>query len=291
MKRISKLKLSLVSVIYLAIAQTTHALKIHGNWCGPYHPNNFEYAHKEPLDPYLDSTDKACMKHDFIYSNYWSTIEADQMNLYLPEYPFEKQFQADLLLIHDIEEGLVKGEWGCEGTGKINTYPDRVVKCKRSKMEGSLCNRIKPKLVERMFSRVIQMAMMVKIKLHYKIGMEHENPTICEDLLPEGSSPASPSSPGFLELPDFCSIQYDFARSANLEPEPKVDEKIENFFKFFTGETQKRRASQVLVKYVKACNLRQMEAFQGPSSDVKPQFVLNDEVIEAALQAAIKKQR
>ena len=272
--------------------ETNWCLKVHGNWCGPYHPGNDVMAEDQVPHP-INFTDISCRLHDFNYVNYDDETRPDRVNAWYKIYPFEKQLEVDRLLIRDIEWGLNNSKsWGCEKTIRTEQRHDFSFNCKTPRLTLSDCKRDKPSLHEKLMARVVQLGMFIKVSAGFYLGSDKPGFKVCNSVKEESSVPPQANLLSFArpmvfmeETPSFCEVQADFSKQSEVLDTEEVAEHLKVAFRYFDGRSNKVMALKKMNELIRMCIDPQERGsgFNKASKSYIPQSITNK-----ALQLALE---
>lgn len=279
----------LLVLLFLMFAQQTWGLKIHGNWCGPYHPTNARMSGDE-LPHTINFTDISCRLHDFNYVNYDNATQADEVNAWYSIYPYEKQLEVDRLLIRDIEWGLNHSNlWGCEPSFKSEKRHDFSVRCRTPELHLSNCKRSRPNWHETVKARVVQLGMFIKVAAGYYLGRAKQDYKVCSsvddsEVQDRTSHLLSFERPMvFMEAtPSFCEIQSAYASQTLGLNDSSSAEKLKSAFQLFEGRLNKIEALKTFNQLLRECELDVKSLTDKP--------LINPKVVNKAFQLALEEE-
>lgn len=259
------------SLLFILIVSKVWSLKIHGNWCGPYHPTNTVLFQEQVPHP-VNFTDISCRLHDFNYINYDDGIKPDQVNAWYKIYPYEQQLEVDRLLIRDIEWGLEhSNSWDCKASSATVRRHDFSAGCNTPKLTLSKCSRSSPTGYEILVSRVIQMAIWAKVATRVYLGSPKSDYKVCsaipndsfltnEDVFLNFERPMV-----FMEeTPSFCEIQSDFSDQAMALNNEEIAHHLKVAFRYFDGRSSKITALKGFHQLLRDCETSSKQDLNAP---------------------------
>ncbi len=268
------------------------ALKVHGNWCGPYHPGNPVMAKDQVPHP-VNFTDISCRLHDFNYINYDDETRPDQLNAWYKIYPFEKQLEVDRLLIRDIQWGLSNSKsWGCEKSSRTVQRHDFSFNCKTPRLTLSDCTRERPNLHERLMARVVQLGMFIKVSTGFYLGSDKPDFKVCSSVKDEASLNTQAHFLSFArpmvfmeEIPSFCEVQADFSEQSSVLNDDEAANHLKAAFRYFDDRSNKVRAFKKMSEMIRDCGVA---ADKDEQLTKKSTSVISQKIANKALQLALE---
>jgi len=274
-------------LFFLVVTRDVWGLKIHGNWCGPYHPTNAQMTGEELPHP-INFTDISCRLHDFNYVNYDNATQSDEVNAWYRIYPFDQQLEVDRLLIRDIEWGLKHSDlWGCEANFKSEKRHDFSVRCQTPKLHLSTCNRNRPNWHESVKARVVQLGMYIKVTAGYYLGRAKPDYKVCSSVQETPTNEQSEQLLSFVrpmvfmeEPPSFCEIQAEYASQTRGLNDHSSADRLKAAFQFFEGRQNKIDALKTFNQLLRECELDVKSLADKP--------LINSKVVNKAFQLALE---